>query len=341
MTFKLIESFALAASNADLTARGWTSTEGALVVDAEMSDYQCYQIGISDYYVLTHAGLDAASQFVSVSFKWKTGGLSDAGGIVSLLSGAATSWPSGSQCAGLLYTSAGEVQIKSVLGVTRGTSATGIISPNNVHHIEFQAYCSNSGKARVYVDGILALDIAGPHDFWEPSMDKLLFAGNAGVHKIADVVVQMDGSAYPPLLGLHKIHVLLPDADTAQADFTPLSGAGFENIDDPLLAPSDGDTSYISATDVNSASEFTFSDLSESPASIYAVQVTAEARKTEAGTKTATAYIKGTASSDGAEYSPAETYGLHSDIFDTDPDSAVAFTAADVNNLKIGFKITT
>jgi hypothetical protein len=128
----------------------------------------------------------------------------------------------------------------------------------------------------------------------------------------------------------------LPSADTAQADFT----GTYADIDDPIGA-SDGDATYITATTLNSKSEFEIEDLPVSPNTIHAVQIVTEARKTDAGTKLITPYIlSGTTREDGDEVGTSETYSVATSIHELNPDTAAAWDTAAINALKVGIEIT-
>jgi hypothetical protein len=217
-----------------------------------------------------------------------------------------------------------------------------VLSPQTWHHIEIQADINAAGTTNVYVDGILAVTATG--DFIDGTLaSSIVFYGNSGVNVFDDVVLQSDASTQQPLIGEHKIHTLMPDADTAQTDWVRSSGTNdFEMIDDTIPGSSNGDTDYISTATLNAKSEFSVANLAESPTTIHAVQTVVEARKTDAGAKAVTPYVQsGATRGDGAEFSTGETYAYRDDIFLLDPNTASAWTETTVNAVLVGVEITT
>lgn len=220
--------------------------------------------------------------------------------------------------------------------ILRASTPPGTIQPATWHHVEFQVEVGAAGSGYLYVDGILVASAVGV-DFLDGVVNASpTFYGSTDT-LLDDLVVQQSEVSMPPILGEHKIHTLLPSADTAQADFT----GTYADIDDPV-GSHDGDATYISATTLNSKSEFELSNLTESPSVVHAVQNGISARKTDAGTKGVTNYIDSNGTeAQGVEFPASETYGPHSDIYELNPDGATAWTPSSVNALKVGVEITT
>ena len=82
-------------------------------------------------------------------------------------------------------------------------------------------------------------------------------------------------------LGQCRVSTLLPDADTADADWTPL-GAGnhFAEVDDD-----NGDTSCVASDTTGDLDMFDAQDLSFMPQTVHAVQISWRARKDDAATR--------------------------------------------------------
>jgi hypothetical protein len=89
-------------------------------------------------------------------------------------------------------------------------------------------------------------------------------------------------------LGQCRVSTLLPIADTADADWTPL-GAGnhFAEVDDD-----NGDTSYIGSDTAGDLDMFDTDDLSFAPQTVHAVQISWRARKDDAATREVRSRIK-------------------------------------------------
>ena len=244
----------------------------------------------------------------------------------------------------LHYSLNGSITLEHPGGNIAGTSAIGVILPDTWHHIELRCYCSGAGTCQVYVDGVLALDIDG--DFQAGAgefMTVLLMGGDGGTvspgNTFDDLIIREDGVSFPALLGAHRIHTLLPSADTAQADWT----GTYADIDDPLGAFADGDTTYISTTTLNGKSEFAVGDLPVSPTTVHAMQTSIVAKKTDANAKGVTAYVKhSTSIGSGTEFSAADSvYGAQIDIHELNPNGSVAWTETTINAMLLGVEITT
>lgn len=236
------------------------------------------------------------------------------------------------------YNSNGSWRLSGDGASVKGTGATGVIATDTWYHLEVRVNITTAGNATLFIDGEEVLDAAG--DYIESSATPTFFLlGSTGGITYDDLVIQMDGSELPPLLGIHKIHTLLPSADTAQADWTGAS----TDIDDPAGATHDGDSTFISSSTLNEKSEFAVANLSESPATVHAVQTTLVSSKTDAGSKAVTPYIVSNATrDDGGEFNPADGAYLYStDIFPLDPDGSVAWDEASVNAILVGVEVTT
>jgi len=156
---------------------------------------------------------------------------------------------------------------------------------------------------------------------------------------IDDVVVWDDsGSTNNDFLGDIRVRHLKPTADTAQADWTPLSGSGFSNIDD--MPGTDDGTTYVSVgvpgSPTELSSEFELDDLATTTGRVLAVSPVSRVRKTEAGVA---AYqhgiISGATEEMGAVKTLSVDYNYVEDVMQVNPDTGSEFTAAEVNSLKL------
>lgn len=221
---------------------------------------------------------------------------------------------------------------------TRATSASGLVAPNTWYHVEMQANLNASGSCTLFVDGEQVITATG--DFKEGvTVSTYWLGGHSSGVTYDDWVIQSDGSSEPALLGLHRIHSLLPSADTAQADFT----GGFGDVDDALGTTHDGDTTVISSSTLNAQSEFAMTDLTGTPATVYAVQASIVASKTDAGSKAVTPYIvSNSVREDGAEFNPSDGAYLYTEsMHELNPDGSVAWTPTTINAILMGVEVTT
>lgn len=237
----------------------------------------------------------------------------------------------------------GSIVLKGDGGSTIATSSPGIIAEDTWYYLEAQLRAVDGATANVYVNGTLA--VSGTGDFSDSAIAFAVFGNTDTVVTIVydDVYVSNDATAYDAPFGDVKIATLLPNADTVQADWAVTGAAsGFDAIDDALGTNGDVDTTYISDTTLNNKSEFDMEDLAESPDSIAAIQINTRASKTDAGTIEYTHYVDSSGTESlGTAVAPANgTYSLVSDVFETDPNTAAAWTEAGVNAVKLGVEIT-
>lgn len=330
MAITFIEGFDLCGTNAELVLKGWAVMEGNVeTTGGPFGGFSHSLTGNNTVAWFTRNFI----RHQTISFWLKV----DATGLVCFALNANASLTSAPTTATshfhMIVNANGSIAIGGD-SVTHGTSATGVIIVGTWHHIECQVDTNVSGNAKVYVDGGQVLNAAG--DFTDASQTFSSLAFNSDIH-IDDVVVQEDATTEQPLLGEHQISTLLPDANTAQADFTGV----FTDIDDPL-GSADGDTTKISSATLNAKSEFGIGDLATTPATIQAVQLVAEISKSDTGTKGATPFILSNVTrANNAELLASTTYKFSKGIFVTDPNTAAAWGTAGVNALKLGVEVTT
>jgi hypothetical protein len=157
---------------------------------------------------------------------------------------------------------------------------------------------------------------------------------------LADVIVWDDsGANNNDFIGDHFVSMLVPTADTAQADWTPTSGSGFEKINDrPGSDRSDTDYLYagVPGSPTELKSEFDIENLNSTAGSVAAVATGAFLRKTQAGKADFQfGIVQGGSESKGPVHQIASAYNYFEDVFEVDPSSGVAFTPTDVNSLKL------
>lgn len=333
MAIKLIEGFDLVGSSADLASRGWSYAEGSLATTGGRFGGRGYELDADYLTVLTYSS--TFTQYNTISFWFKTG--EDAKAYIMAIQDANPDGYVFSHTNILIQSASnGVLSLHGDGGILKGSSASGVINVDTWHHIELQANLNVSGSGRVLVDGVEVVSATG--DFYEGALNMyVMFTGDDGINTFDDIVIQGDTSSLPSIIGEHKIHTLLPDANTTQADWT----GSYTDIDDSF-GSSDGDTTYISTTTLNNKSEFDLENLPESPTTIHAVQSVIEARKTDAGTKGVTQYIDSNGTREnGAEFGAAETYGSHTKVHKQNPSGSVAWTESAINALKVGVEITT
>ena len=126
-------------------------------------------------------------------------------------------------------------------------------------------------------------------------------SGNRHTLRLDDVYVcDTSGSRNNDFLGDVKVVTLRPNADTAQADFTPSAGSVHYSL--VAEAPDDdGDATYVESGTVGHKDLYGYQDLTGTPAAIMAVQLATVARKDDAGSRSLRAVLKsGATTANGA-----------------------------------------
>jgi hypothetical protein len=173
-------------------------------------------------------------------------------------------------------------------------------------------------------------------------VEMIRFIGNNGggtsdgpnIVSIDDIYV-LDASTR---LGQCRVSTLLPNADTADADWTPLgAGSHFAEVDDD-----NGDTSYIASDTATDLDMFDVEDLAFTPQTVHAVQISWRARKDDAATREVRSRIRSdAAAANGATRTLTSSHLYYHDVFEEDPDVAGPWTGAAVAAMEIGVETVT
>ncbi len=239
----------------------------------------------------------------------------------------------------------GSITLEKVGGAAAGTSAAGVVVAGQWNYMEVQVFRDNSvGSIEVFLGGTSIISATSIDTLQSTASGAFLYGTTSSSTEVVvdDTYLAQDASALPAILGDVKVSTLLPDADTAQADWTPLSGSGFSNIDDALGTDGDGNTTYISETTLNGKSEFDLEALPETPTAVHSVSMVTRASKTDAGSIEYTHHVDSSGVEEtGAAVAPSETgFSLNYSYHNTDPNTASAWTESGVNAMKLGVEVT-
>jgi hypothetical protein len=209
------------------------------------------------------------------------------------------------------------------------------------YYLEVEAFVHDTtGFVRVYRDGNLLVAAENADTRGQAGselVEMIRFIGNNGggtsdgpnIFSIDDLYLS-DSSTR---LGQCRVSTLLPNAD-----WTPL-GAGnhFAEVDDD-----NGDTSYIASDTAGDLDMFDTEDLSFTPQTVHAVQISWRARKDDAATREVRSKIRSdAATASRAMRTLASSYLYYHDVFEEDPDAAGPWTGAAVAAMEIGVETVT
>jgi hypothetical protein len=243
--------------------------------------------------------------------------------------------------------STGTISVKrgGVGGTEIGVTASPVITAETYQHVEALVFFSNTvGTVEVRVNGVTVISLTGVDTVATANVEcsQVVFSGGIGGGAQGGVVDDVfcyddTGSFNNTFLGDRRVLTLFPDADTIQADWTPVgSGTGFGAINQ---ATPDGDTTYISAGVPGSptpTSEFGMENLPAGVSAISGVVLVNMSRKTEAGiANVQMSVISGASETAGTDEPMTEVYTYRQDVFEIDPASAAPFTPSEVDALLI------
>jgi hypothetical protein len=242
----------------------------------------------------------------------------------------------------------GQVFIQLGTSTVLATSALGepVFEAGVWYYLEVEAFVHDTtGFVRVYRDGVLLVEAENADTRGQAGSDlveMIRFFGNNGggtsdgpnIWSIDDIYVLDDSTR----LGQCRVSTLLPNADTADADWTPLgAGSHFAEVDDD-----NGDTSYIASAAAADLDMFDTEDLPFTPQAVHAVQISWRARKDDAATREVRARIRSdAATANGATRTLTSSYVYYHDVFEQDPDAAGPWTGAAVAAMEVGVETVT
>lgn len=253
----------------------------------------------------------------------------------------------------IVIQSTGVIEAKrgSRTGTSLGVSASPAVTAEAYQHIECMVFFSQTvGTVEVRVNGVTVLSISGADTVATSLVEcsqVVFFSSSESGLNTETTVPQADlddvfcydsaGSFNNTFIGDRRVLTLFPNADTIQADWTPVGAAnGYDCINDTTP---DGDTTYITASVPGSPgpiSEFGIENLPAGISAISAVVLVEMARKTEAGdANTQWSVVSGASETAGADKPLTEVYTYRQDVFETDPASAAPFTPSEVDALLI------
>jgi hypothetical protein len=137
-------------------------------------------------------------------------------------------------------------------------------------------------------------------------------------------------------IGDMRVATLFPTANATPIDWTPLTGANWQEVSETAF---DGDTSYNATATAGDEDLFNLGTLSAVIDQIASVQLITGAREVDAGSHTFSQQLSvGGTDHSGATNALGVGYTFFSDMFPVNPTTGASWTLADVNSMLAGYK---
>lgn len=254
-------------------------------------------------------------------------------------------------CCKLRTSASRRVKVVDANDAVVAESADNVLSAHVYHYIEIKIFNHNTtGSAAVKIDGVQVVSVSSVDTMmavgW-PSRVTLKSAGNTEPTVWDDLIaITSAGSAWEirDWIGERYIHLVLPDADTSQEDWTCSSGSdSYALVDDPVPGDHDGDSSNISSNNEPDETRVTCASLPED-VSVDVVSITVSGKKTGSGEPECCEMVlkSGATTEDFSSPVGDGVYQASSRIWQRDPDGGgQAWTRDTVNALEVGVRVIT
>jgi hypothetical protein len=254
----------------------------------------------------------------------------------------------------LTLTDAGTAQLSVAVGldhcfrVYRGTAIGTLLGTSSVslvtgvwYYIELKATINNTtGTYEVRLNGVNVASATGQNtrNTANNSANGVQFGVINYDWAFDDIYIcDTAGSVNNDFLGDIQVVTIQPTGAGSNTGFTPSAGANYAAVDDTTP---DDDTTYVEHATASTRDTYAFADLAGTVTAVKGVQTVLLARKTDSGSKTLGDSVKsGATTSDGTAVSPSTSYTYLTNVRETDPDTAAAWTASGVNAAEFGMKV--
>jgi hypothetical protein len=219
-------------------------------------------------------------------------------------------------------------------GVLLGTTANGMVGVGTYHYIEAKVNVHDStGTVHVRLNGVevLALTAQDTRNAGATGLidNMRFFAVSNGSHA-HDFYVCDTNAPNGDFLGDVRVDYLAVNAAGANTTWTPSAGSNFQNVDD---TDPDDDSTYNETDVANEKDSYQHAALTSLVVEdIKGIVMQCFARKSDAGTRTMREGIKSGATESVNAFTALPTsYGYRQRAFDVDPNTAAAWTKANVD----------
>lgn len=243
-------------------------------------------------------------------------------------------------CVSLCVTTTGQIEVRtgSPTGTVVATSDPVLVT-TAWQHVEMRVSIhATTGAVEVRVNGQTVINASNIDTRGSStgitSQVRVGFTGAIGgippIWYVDDIYAWDTAGTYNnDFIGDKKVYFIVPNADTAVADWVPDAGTtGYTQIDEiPPVS-----TDYIQGNAVADESEFSMTNLPSDVTNILALQFYTKMLKTDAGdSNVQVAVVSGASSANGADRPLTTNATVYTDVFEEDPDTSAPWTLSGVD----------
>lgn len=239
----------------------------------------------------------------------------------------------------------GAIEVTRAPSTSLGTSAGGVVLNATWQHFRVAWTISNTvGVVQVWVDGVQVINLSSQdtQNSNSASWQTLMVGSTGSINAYIKDLIVLDSDTsdatndVTSITGVTKIHTSFPNGAGANTDWTPSSGSNYATVDEN---PPNSDTDYVETTGANNDDSYAFPTTGIS-GTIYGVQVSLFAKKTDAGSRTLAPLtrVSGTDYAGGTK-TLAIAYRYLTHMWAENPNTAAAWDATGVNNAEFGQRL--
>lgn len=329
-----MDSCARYASGADALAAGYTSTSTP-AIDATGGRWGegAIQLGGSNTLVRTFA----AQSTGAIGFVAKPPLTGATTAVVDLREGTTVHLR-------VAPTADGHIELRMGTSTILGTTAAAYAAGSSYcFQLKYAIANSPSGSAELWIDDVKVIDVSGvdTQNGGTGNTDNLFW--NVGATRLSEIYINSLAGGSAINNGLWGSYRLQPRRATAAgnyAQWTPLSSTNVSNVDDSPA--NDGDTTYNSSSTANQIDTYQLTSVTPTGGTVAAIRHDIVARKDDAGVRTiAPVHRQNGNDRVGTSQNLTTTYVHYSQIYETNPDTGVAFTVSEMRSTtpEFGYKL--
>jgi|SRR5262252_9040114 len=232
-------------------------------------------------------------------------------------------------------------------GTVLGTTASPVFTSATYAYIELKVLIDPSaGTVGLRANGASALSLTGQNtrntgvSGWDAlSIGFMSNFGNPGKQLDLDDLYLLDGSGSAPLndfLGDVRVDPRYPTGAGSNTGWTPNTGANWDAVND--TAP-DGDTTYVSAASSPLTDTYATQDAPVAGATLYAVQLCIDAKKSDSGACTLAPVIRHSGTDyAGTTFNPGTSYAYGIIPYGLNPGTGTGWTESAFNAAEFGVR---